>query len=106
MSNTLTARNVLASTTSTTLPPIPTPTTPAVDTTLPPLPTDPPVVTTLGKSYKMYKLKQILYTFILANMNLIIVDELLQRLFARMKESDVDFRQQIPQLITVSVVKT
>ena len=39
-------------------------------------------------------------------MNLIIVDELLQRLFARMKESDVDFRPQIRQLITASVVKT
>ena len=58
--NTITYCKIVASTTSTTLPPIPTPTTPAVDTTLPPLPTDPPVVTTLGKSYKMYKLKQIL----------------------------------------------
>ena len=104
MYNTFTECNILASTTSTTLPPIPTPTTPAVDTTLPPLPTEPPVVTTFGKAYQVYKLKQISY--FLNNMNFIIVDELLQRPFARMKESVVDFKPQIRQLITALVVKT
>ena len=39
-------------------------------------------------------------------MNFIIVDELLQRPFARMKESVVDFRPQIRQLIMALVVKT
>ena len=41
----------------------------------------------------------------LSNRNLIIVDESLQRPFARMKESDVDFRPQIRQSITATVVK-